>query len=68
MIPYMMDTSGAFGGYINHTEEKNQIIKAVGEGRAIPNVSDHYTSREVEQMEDIVWSKYRVKADLSFLL
>lgn len=64
----MFKISGAFGGYMNHCEEKEAIIRAAGEGKPFPKVGDFYSAAEVSEMENKVWTKYRVKADLSFLL
>ena len=66
MMPYMMDTSGAFGGYINHLEERQQILEAVAKGEN-PDVSDYYSWTEIEELEEILFEDYGIHKDLSFL-
>ena len=66
MMPYMMDTSGAFGGYINHLEERRQILEAVARGET-PYVGDDYSWIEIEELEENLFEDYGIHKDLSFL-
>lgn len=66
MMPYMMDTSGAFGGYINHIEEKRQILEAIAKGEK-PCVGDRYSWTEVKELEETLFEDYGIQKDLSFL-
>ena len=66
MMPYMMNTSGAFGGYINHLEERRQILEAVAKGET-PCTSDYYSWAEIEELEEILFEDYGIHKDLSFL-
>ena len=65
-MPYMMDTSGAFGGYINHIEEKRQILEAIAKGEK-PYVGDRYSQAEVKELEETLFEDYGIQKDLSFL-
>ena len=65
-MPYMMDTSGAFGGYINHLEERRQILEAVARGET-PYVGDDYSWIEIEELEENLFEDYGIHKDLSFL-
>ena len=66
MMPYMMDTLGAFGGYINHFEERRQILEAVAGGET-PYVGDYYSWAEIEELEEALFEDYGIRKDLSFL-
>ena len=66
MMPYMMDTSGAFGGYINHLEERRQILEAVAKGEKL-DVGDYYSWTEIEELEETLFEDYGIHKDLSFL-
>jgi ABC-type glycerol-3-phosphate transport system substrate-binding protein len=66
MMPYMMDTSGAFGSYINHLEERRQILEAIAKGEN-PYVGDYYSWTEIEELEEALFEDYGIHKDLSFL-
>ena len=66
MMPYMMDISGAFGGYINHLEEQRQILEAVASGET-PHVGDYYSWAEIRELEETLFEDYGIRKDLSFL-
>ena len=66
MMPYMMNTSEAFGGYINHFEERRQILEAVAKGET-PDVGDYYSWAEIKELEETLFEDYGIHKDLSFL-
>ena len=58
--------SGAFGGWVNHQTEMEQIIEDIAMGR-MPCVGDYYSWQEIEAMEDELYKQYNIREDLSYL-
>ena len=62
----MFDMSGAFGGWVNHQTEMEQIIEDIATGK-MPCVGDYYSWQEIETMEDELYKQHGIREDLSFL-
>lgn len=58
-----------FGGYINHLEEKERIIREIANGKdqEALDVGDYYSWEEIQEMETKLLNEYGIRKDLSFL-